>query len=195
VEDGVNGRKRMLPETRAHVEAARGGDPEAFGELVNRYRGPICGFVYSIVEDYHLAQDISQDVFFLALRRIEALRDPESFPTWLFRIAYRHSLNLIRERERQAKLLKQAGSERFGAREVREGSASFDPQWVERAGERERVENALATIKEEWTAVLVPRYFEGLTCKEIAQALEIGEENVRVRLHRGRLELRRRLKS
>ena len=44
----------MLPETRAHVEAARDGDPEAFGELVNRYRGPICGFVYSIVEDYHL---------------------------------------------------------------------------------------------------------------------------------------------
>ncbi len=79
------------------VAAARGGDRTAFNGLVDRFEIPVCSMVYSLVGDWHLAQDISQDAFLIAHRRVSTVRDPGSFPTWLFRIAHRHAINCMRE--------------------------------------------------------------------------------------------------
>ena len=55
------------------------------------------------------------------------------------------------------------------------------------------VREALTALKGEWATALVLRYYEGLSCREIGETLEIDERNVRVRLHRGREAMRRQL--
>jgi len=183
----------MSRETRAMVASARDGDREAFNGLVERYEKGVCAMVYALTADWHMSQDIAQDAFLIALRRVSSIRDPGSFPTWLFRIAHRHAINCMRERDRRSRVLHEAAVNRHSAREIREGCAVFDPGQVERGEHRDAVREALRALKADWAAAISLRYYEGLTCREIGEVLGIDVRNVRVRLHRGRKALRKRL--
>jgi RNA polymerase sigma-70 factor (ECF subfamily) len=185
----------MSAETRERITAARNGDLAAFGMLVERYRKPLCAFVYTIVGDYHLSQDVAQDAFLSAHGRMRALRDSASFPSWLFRIAYRHAVDLVRERQRQHRLVDCAADGQFSGREIRDGDGSTLPPDPLQTEERRRIQAALDMLRSDWSGPLVLRYYEGLTCREIGRVLGIGEEAVRVRLHRGRRALRRKLRA
>jgi RNA polymerase sigma-70 factor (ECF subfamily) len=184
----------MSPETRDQVVAARDGDLTAFEELVVRYRKPLCAFVSTVVDHYHDAQDIAQEAFLTAHRQLPSLRDAATFPTWLFRIAYRQSVNAVRHRDRRRSMVDRIGEARFSGREIREGTASFEAVGPEAEEERAHVREALASMKGEWASALVLRYYEGLTCREIGEVLGIAVENVRIRLHRGREALRHKLR-
>ena len=183
----------MSREMCAMVAAARGGDADAFEGLVNRYRKPVCSLVYALTDDYHMAQDVAQDAFLVAHRRVCTIRDPGSFPTWLFRIAHRHAVNRLRDRERRFRLLGRAVRSRYSSREIRESCAIFEPGQVGKGQHEEAVREALATLKTEWATPLALRYYEGHSCREIGEILGIDERNVRVRLHRGREAMRRQL--
>jgi len=67
-----------------------GADPgkrlAAFGELVTRFQGMAYGYAYSILGDFHLAEDAAQDAFVMAFQKLNGLRDPKAFPGWLRRI-------------------------------------------------------------------------------------------------------------
>ncbi len=189
----MSGRTNRSREVRALVAAARGGDREAFNGLVERFEVPVCAMVHTLVSDWHLAQDVAQDAFLIAHQRIASIRDPGSFPTWLFRIAHRHAINCLRDRDRRSRLLREAALHRHSVREIREGCAVFDPGEVERGEHRDAVREAMSGLKAEWAAAISLRYYGGLTCREIGEALGIDERNVRVRLHRGRQAMRKRL--
>ena len=75
------------------------GDLEAYTQLVDRYQGPLLGFVFNLVRDRQLAQDLAQDVFLKAyksIRNYEA-RDNATFSTWLFSIARNSCLDALRQ--------------------------------------------------------------------------------------------------
>jgi RNA polymerase sigma-70 factor (ECF subfamily) len=76
----------------------RKGDVEALGKLVEHYRRPLFGFILKMTEGQKDAEDVFQEVWFRAIRRLDRYRD-KSFLSWLFRIAH----NLVIDRARKAK--------------------------------------------------------------------------------------------
>ncbi|HVG28589.1 MAG TPA: sigma-70 family RNA polymerase sigma factor, partial [Pyrinomonadaceae bacterium] len=80
------------------IAAAQRGDHEAFRHLFDRWARPVVSFVYDMVGDRALAEDLTQETFVRAYKYLDALRDETKFSTWLFSIAK----NVAREYLRSA---------------------------------------------------------------------------------------------
>ncbi len=63
------------------------GDRDAFGEIVERYQSPICALAYSACGSISRSEDLAQEVFVAAWRRLRELRDPSKLKSWLYAIA------------------------------------------------------------------------------------------------------------
>src|ERR1700731_1416255 len=83
------------------VVAVRQGDDRAFEELFSRYRGRISGYVVGMVGDHGRAEDITQDVFISALRRLRGTERPIAFKPWLYEIAKNACIDEFRRRRRR----------------------------------------------------------------------------------------------
>src|SRR5512138_442427 len=81
------------------VEQSRNGDLDAFGELVRRFQDMAHGYAYSILGDFHLAQDAAQEAFVDAYYKLNALREPAAFPGWFRRIVFKHCDRMTRRKE------------------------------------------------------------------------------------------------
>ena len=90
-----------MTEEDATIRRILEGDVEAFGLLVNRYRGPVIRMIRNIVGDGHLSEDVSQEVFLRAYGKLASF-DPalSRFSTWLFTIARNLGLNAFKKRKR-----------------------------------------------------------------------------------------------
>jgi RNA polymerase sigma-70 factor, ECF subfamily len=156
------------------VQATRGGDRAAFGELYQRYKRMVHGVLLAHVP-YEEVDDLLQDVFLIALRRLESLREPTAFAGWLLAIT-RNRANDFHRRPRPAE-------------ELRDTAASGD-----RDEQEARV--ALAAIQAlpvAYRETLSLRLVEGMTGPEIAARTGLTPASVRVNLHRGMKQLREKL--
>jgi len=75
------------------VARARQGDPAAFGELVDRHRTAVYRAALAATGSHADAEDVAQDAFVLAFRRLDSFRGHSSFKTWLLSIAWRQAIN------------------------------------------------------------------------------------------------------
>jgi len=82
----------MEKELTCLVAEARSGDSAAFGELFKLYSPQVIGAALGITKDKHKAEDIAQDAFVVAWRKLRQLRHPSSFGTWVAQIARMNAL-------------------------------------------------------------------------------------------------------
>jgi RNA polymerase sigma-70 factor (ECF subfamily) len=75
----------------------RDGDPASFALLLERHRGPVIHFVYRMVQNQAVAEELAQEVFFRVYRSRATYEPTAKFTTWLFRIATHLALNWIRD--------------------------------------------------------------------------------------------------
>ena len=156
------------------VQAARGGDRAAFGELYERYERMVHGVLLAHVP-YAEVDDLLQDVFLIALRRLDSLREPTAFAGWLLAIA-RNRANDFHRRPRVAE-------------EFQDTVGRNDP-------DEQEARAALAAIQslpEAYRETLTLRLVEGMTGPEIAARTGLTPASVRVNLHRGMKQLREKL--
>src|SRR5207247_11008739 len=81
------------------VKRCQAGDPEAFDELVTRYRTRIFGMIYNMVHNEQDAWDLAQDSFVKAWKSIDRFRGKSSFYTWLYRIVMNVTIDWIRTKQ------------------------------------------------------------------------------------------------
>ena len=159
------------------VLASRRGETAAFGALIERYQGVVCAVTYSRTGDRSLSEDVAQETFIAAWRQLDRLRDAVKLRSWLCGIAR----NLARKARRRSD--RETGLEG-------ELVAPGTPFTAVADAEAERVvRDALSRVPETYREVLVLFYGEGLTTREIADALELTEAAVQQRLSRGRQHL------
>src|SRR5687767_14687988 len=140
-----------------------------------------------------MASDAVQEAFATALARASSFRGESSIGTWLHRIVYTKSIDLLRARGREAPLADEDAAG-VGMEEERLGGA---PTWARPPDEilhgaetRQALERALAELTAMQRLVFELREVEGRTTDEVAEILSLPPGTVRVHLHRGRMKLR-----
>jgi len=174
------------PQDRALVDAARAGSELAFETLVGRYRAPVLRLAYRLTHDADEANDIAQDAFLRAYRRLNEFHPDRPFGRWLFVIARNASLDAIRRRRRAARLV------------VANENAGLEPGPEEVALRNEealRVHVALDALPAKYRDVLELYYLSGLRYREIALALDIPLGTVKTFISRAKRRLRVELES
>lgn len=155
--------------------AARHGDRDAFGQLYRRYGRMVHGVLLARVPRGQV-EDLVQDVFLMALRRLDSLRDPARFGGWLAMIARNRATDFHRRSRDTVEL----------SDEIPGPSQGADAEAIE-------VLALLRALPEAYQETLVLRLVEGMTGPEIAARTGMTEGSVRVNLHRGMKLLRTRL--
>jgi RNA polymerase sigma factor (sigma-70 family) len=159
------------------------GDPEAFGILVDRYKEGIYAYVRNKLHDWHDAQDVSQEVFIQAYRKLHTLRKWDSFSGWLFRIASNHCKNwqLSKSRRPDSEFTED------------QDPAILDKPSVESHHNNlmiESVHEALNSLPETYREVLTLYYFGNMDSNKIAETLSVSPVAIRHRLSRARAQLK-----
>jgi RNA polymerase sigma-70 factor (ECF subfamily) len=181
------------------VERARGGDPEAFRELVVRHQRRVYAVALGIVKDRDLAWDVSQEAFVRVHQHLGDFRDEASFSTWIHRITARVAIDVLRK-ERPSRRNDVADVPEPVLREAAPGvlatALGTDPQ--ETVLRRELsgcIADALKQLPEVHRAILVLRELDGLSYDELATQLGIPRGTVMSRLFHARKKMQALLTS
>jgi RNA polymerase sigma-70 factor (ECF subfamily) len=166
----------------ALVNAARNGDRAAFGRLYERYARMVHGILLTRVPLSEV-DDLVQDVFLLALPRLEDLRDIARFGPWLAAITRNRAHDYHRRSRTAIELTGHVSAE--GA----EGRATSGLEQAEAAV----VLAIIRGLSETYRETLILRLVEGMTGPEIAARTGLSPGSVRVNLHRGMQQLRKKL--
>ncbi len=160
----------------ALVEAVRAGDRDAFGRLYDAYGRMVHGILLARVP-YAEVDDLVQDVFLTALRKIETLRDAGSFGPWLAMITRNRAMDYHRR--------------------SRETTEIVETHAQTRATQGEAVEvlNLIRLLPEAYREPMILRFVEGMTGPEIAERTGLAPASVRVNIHRGMKMLRDKLQA
>jgi RNA polymerase sigma-70 factor, ECF subfamily len=173
------------------VKQAQAGDRRAFGDLVRLHRSGVVNVVYRMCGDTALAEDAAQECFIRAWAHLHQFRpssvSERGFRNWLYRIAMNCALTMLRHDTARPTV----------AVDVTELVVADPRQGPEgRAQENERaaaVQRAVLALPEAGRIVLILREYEGLSYKEIAEAVGIPIGTVMSRLSYARSWLRERL--
>lgn len=164
------------------VREASRGSRTAFGELYTRYARVVHGILLARVP-YGEAEDLVQDVFVTAFRKIATLREPKAFPGWLSAIARHNATEFHRAAYQHTNLQTEA---------ARQASRNDTTEPVAAAL---AVVELIQMLPDAYRETLVLRFVEGLTGPEIALRTGLTADSVRVNLHRGTKMLREKWKG
>jgi RNA polymerase sigma-70 factor (ECF subfamily) len=164
----------MRQRDEALVAAARGGDQDAFRELVDRHSRAVYRVAMRMTGSSQDAEDVVQEAFLKAYRQLGRFEDRASFGTWIHRIAMNCAVDLLRSRPRRQQTESDEVLETVAA-EVGGGAAhTMTPERLAASGEAGlRVQAALSGLSALERAAFVLRHFEGQSIAEISQALGI----------------------
>jgi RNA polymerase sigma-70 factor (ECF subfamily) len=162
------------------VVRCQAGDRTAFEELVGLYQSRLRYFLARMVGDDHAADDLLQDVWLEVYRGVSRLADPGAFPTWLYQIARRRALVVLRNRRPPPAPL--------DGIDLADAEGEDDDYSAEDA---ERVHAALGQLAPDHREVLLLRFVEGMAYEDIARVTGCPLGTVRSRIHYAKRALRR----
>lgn len=176
----------MLSDDQTAIERVLNGDSAAYAELVERHQRRLMGLLVHACGSHHEAEDLAQETFTRAYRKLHLFSGQSQFYTWLCRVA----MNLLASQRRRKRVESHVPREGFDAAMDSIGANADAEETLERDEARTQVQAALAMLDLERRAVVLLRDFEGMDYDAIAETLEIPIGTVRSRLHRARLELK-----
>jgi RNA polymerase sigma-70 factor (ECF subfamily) len=171
---------------RQLVLQAQRGDTAAFAELFSRYEGPIFGYLYRMVGNRSWAEDLAQESFIRAHQNLGRLGPPYNFKSWVYRIAGNLALDGLRQYRHEVPLPDWDAGE---ATMPEPAGVQPDPEHeVYLSDVRSAIWRTLHQLPDSYRQILLLRELDGLSYREIAATLDISLDNVKVTLHRARLQ-------
>ena len=172
------------------VAAVRRGDDRAFEKLYERYQRRIAAYVYGMVNDYGRAEDITQEVFISALRRMRETERPIAFKPWIYEIAKNACIDQFR-RSRRAEEVSIDADEGLGAGDTAKlHSVDCTPDAaVDTKQTLDNLCGAFGGLSETHHEILVLRELEGLSYREIGERMGLSRPSVESTLFRARRRL------
>ena len=167
------------------IKAVLDGDVDSFRLLVQRYQRPVTSMIKNMINDRHTCQDIAQDVFFTAYKKLASF-DParSNFATWLFTIARNKSLNALKKKRT------------FSMSELPEKIDPHNPS--DDLAQKEffdKLDMKLQTLPTRQKTAFVLAEFEKLPYEQIAQIEGVRVGTIKSRINRAKEKLRSALKN
>jgi len=169
------------------------GDGASFGLLLEKHRSPVVHFLYRMVQNHAVAEELAQEVFLRVYRSRESYEPTAKFTTWLFRIATHLALNSLRDgkNERLQERLDDDSSD-MPVRQVSDSRPSVEQRMVHEA-RLDEVRRAVAMLPEKQRAAVLMHKYEEMEYSQIARVLNCSESAVKSLLFRAYETLRARL--
>ncbi len=172
------------------ADRSRTGDRAAFEELVRRTGRLVFASLRVHCADAHEAEDLTQETFLTAFRRIGSLGDPTKFRPWLLSIAGTVLIDARRRRGRRKR-----GDRLTIPLDSTDPATASSPDAVEQSEQRQRAMAALRALPEEYRRPLALRYLTGSDYETIGKQLGLTNGSLRGLLHRGMALLRERMRE
>jgi RNA polymerase sigma-70 factor (ECF subfamily) len=159
------------PVTDAELVARlKANDDEAYREVVARFGDPLYGYIYSILGDHHLSEDILSETYLRMVEKIDSYTFyGPPFKSWLYRIAHNLAINTLKHARHTV-----------GVEALDSTPAPDDPAaTVAARAEAEELRVALAELTDEQQQVVLLRFVADQTTSEVAQALDKNENAIK----------------
>ncbi len=185
------------------VERLRQGDESALGELSSTYGSRIFQLAFRYVKNREDAEEVTQDVLMKVFQKIDLFRGDAALSSWIYRITFNTAMSRLRN-TRAARMAEMADIPVGpGNDDVQGGPRHHDPaDWSALADEqmlrqqmRERLAEAVEALPTIYRTPVILRDLQGLSTEEASRRLNLKDQTLKSRLHRGRLMLRRRLED
>lgn len=171
----------------AAIRRILAGEHEAYSQLVDRYRNLVYTLCLRMLSDPVEAEEAAQESFIKAYQALNRFQQRSRFSTWLYRIAYNHCVSVLRSNVKLFDLVDEGAEAEAG---------SYELDGLESLSRQERtlwLQKAMEALAETDAVVLTLFYYEEHSLEEIAEVTGMSDANVRVRLHRARLRLKKEL--
>jgi RNA polymerase sigma-70 factor, ECF subfamily len=170
-----------------------GGDVEAFDQLVRKWEARVFNLAWRFLGNRHDAQDVVQETFLSVFQSLNQLRDPKSFPTWLYRIALNHCRANWRARSSNLSLDERVadgeGEEKGPSLASLIAAHSRDP--LETV---DLVRKAMTSLSQDHRMAIILKEYLGLSLAEVAEVMDCPLSTAKSRLYHGLREVQKNLK-
>lgn len=175
------------------IKKCKKGNREAFDKLFEMYQQQVINIAYSMLSDREDALDAAQEVFVRVYRNIKSFKEQSSFTTWLYRITSNVCSDMLRKRQRSAKVISinQMSDEN---KDIDIPDTSPTPEDNVFMNERQRlVRQAIDELREEYRVVITLCDIEDMNYDDIAEMLNLPKGTVKSRINRARAALKKKL--
>lgn len=170
-----------------YARRVQDGDREAFQVLVERYEGMVFDLTHQYADQPEAAEDLAQDIFLKTYRRIEDLRNPDRFASWLYGIALNQCRDYAKNVRRETYPFSRSDREEADVMD-RESDAQDDQLVADEYGAQ--LWDALEELSSSYSTPFLLKYRDGLTYKAMSKRLDVSVSALKVRVHRARKKLR-----
>jgi RNA polymerase sigma-70 factor (ECF subfamily) len=181
------------------VDAINSGQHTLFYDLVKRYERRLYSFGFKICQDVQDAEDLVQETFLNVFRYLKDFRHETKFKNWLYKIA--SSVCIKKRRKSKFAPERELSLDEFIPEDKTQAPKEL-PDWATAPLDQllnqelsNTIREAILSLPEKYRLVIMLRDLEGFSTDETADILNVSSSNVKVRLHRGRLFLREKLKA
>jgi RNA polymerase sigma-70 factor, ECF subfamily len=193
------GRKRLGEVTSSElsrlVKGARQGRMEDFHRLYAIYSRKILNYLYRMTGSREEAEDLAQDTFVLAFKKLDSLKDPAKFQSWLFRIAQNNVYQKYRGKKPQIESIdREESAELSDLQKLATPSKSPEDNILSEELER-LIEDAIADLPEKYRIVFVLSAVQRLSYLEISEIVDRSLASVKSDIHRARVAVRDKIKQ
>ena len=166
------------------------GDDTAFAELVKKYQKQVHALVWRKIEDFHIAEEITQDTFLKAYQELGTLKKPQRFASWLYVIATNRCSTWLRKKHLRRQLwegMDVAQPEKVTYSE----HVVVENEQITIETQRNVVKKLLAKLEESERTVMTLHYFGEMSCTEIGAFLGVSANTIKSRLRRAQQRLKK----
>ena len=183
------------------IQRLQGGDASSFGELDQAYRRKIYQLAFRYMKNHEDAEEVTQDVLFQVVKKIDSFRGDAALSSWIYRITFNTAMSRLRSGKFR-RPFEVPQTDLSGSSDGWEPSPSKGEgaDWslladdeLYRAEMRRRLVRALAELPAIYRVPVVLRDVQGLSTNEASAILRLKPQTLKSRLHRGRLALREHL--
>ena len=164
------------------------GDQRAFSALVRKYQKPLHALVWRKIGDFHIAEEITQDIFLNVYKKLQTLKNPNLFAGWLYVSATRRCHAWLKKKQIPMESLEIMSPEELEALAYAQYHTEQQEEIVNEQ-QREVVKRLLQKLPESERTVVTLHYLGDMTCEDISKFLGVSPNTIKSRLHRARKRL------
>ena len=175
------------------IQRVLAGDDNAFSVLVRKYQKRVHALAWRKIGDFHIAEEITQDTFLKAYKRLATLKKPQRFASWLYVIAANRCSSWLRKKRLWTQPLEQLEEteNELLQKATYSGYVIEENERTAVAAQRDVVRKLLAKLQESERTVITLHYFGEMSCTEIGEFLGVSANTIKSRLRRAQQRLKK----